>query len=254
MTATLLTIQVALTVVGVVIASVWAVRRLGTGAAILWAGAAVFIVSQILRQPALGLLTLSGAGAGVLTTAAIVSSGVFEEGTRWAALRWVLVRRRRAEDGVVMGLGHGGVEAVLLIGLSGLASIALVLGGERALEIVAEQGDATAVEAVSAQIAALDEISPFTVIAALFERVAAIAAHIAMTLLVLRSVCTRELVWLGVAMGFHIALNAVAVGLLGVAGVLGAMIGLAVFAVAAIRIIRAALADRATWFPAPSEP
>lgn len=240
--------QLLLTVLGVAAVTWWAVRRLGTGAAIWWIGGATWVVSQILRQPLVGGVQLAGAGAAVVAITAVVSSGVFEEGARYVALRWVVRRARTVRHGIVFGLGHGGGEAVLLIGLAAVSSIVLLAGGQELVDGVAAAGP-EAVDAITAQLDALEELTAGTVLLGVYERALAIVAHVAMTLLVLRAVCTRELRWLAAAAGFHILVNGVVVALATAVGIVAAEVGLTVLAVGAVAIIRAAWRDQAEWFP-----
>lgn len=84
------------------------------------AGTATFVISQLmLRIPLLSLLNewpayfqwslLNPVWTGLF---AAVTAGLFEETGRWVALRWGVKRRHSWMDGLLFGLGHGGVEAV----------------------------------------------------------------------------------------------------------------------------------------------
>lgn len=103
-------------------------------------GAAAFIVSQLLlRTPLLQLVlprfewyvTLSVQNYYGYWIFLGVTAGIFEETARWICFRFLLKKRRRFSDGIVFGLGHGGAEAILIVGISYLNNfiVACVLAG-----------------------------------------------------------------------------------------------------------------------------
>lgn len=54
-----------------------------------------------------------------------ISAGIFEETARFICLRYFLTNRTRLGDGLAFGLGHGGIEAMLLVGINSLAAMIL---------------------------------------------------------------------------------------------------------------------------------
>lgn len=91
----------------------------------LW-GSLTFIVSQpLLRIPLITFLSSNFLSvnqfqvqypiAYVLLIA--LSAGLFEEVGRYLVMTFILKKNRSWNDGVIFGLGHGGVEAFLLVGL-----------------------------------------------------------------------------------------------------------------------------------------
>lgn len=54
-----------------------------------------------------------------------ISAGIFEETTRFICLRYFLTNRTSLGDGLAFGLGHGGIEAMLLVGINSLAAMIL---------------------------------------------------------------------------------------------------------------------------------
>lgn len=181
-------------------------RWADVGAGALVAGAAAFIGSQIVHVPLnVGVARL--AAEGVVPTAppwAVplllgLSAGLCEESARWVSLRG----RRTFGEAVVTGVGHGGVEAVLLGGLvlvSAVQLAALVSGG----------APPEAQAAVDAFVASPDALA----LAGVVERAAAVTAHVAMSVLVGLAVARRSVVpWLA-AVAVHAAFDAGAVALL----------------------------------------
>ena len=96
-------------------------------------GALAFVVSQILiRLPLLQYLqgssttySMFSAMYPVLFSIVIgLSAGVFEELARFVMMRFMM-KRRDWQSGFIFGAGHGGIEAVLLVGISALTMMFL---------------------------------------------------------------------------------------------------------------------------------
>ena len=43
-------------------------------------------------------------------------AGVFEETGRYVSFKWFLKKETRIQDGLSYGIGHGGIEAMLIVG------------------------------------------------------------------------------------------------------------------------------------------
>lgn len=160
---------------------------------LLWsAGALAFFLSQVYHLPLnrwladIGLIGPIGPDAPNLLRTSIVlglSAGVCEGLMRILAF-WFLNRRRLVphwQDGVMVGLGHGGIEAMILGAMAAL-SIAALLGLRETdlstLNLTAEQ-----LAQVTRQ---LDLVSGSSLLAAvpLVERLLAISLHVAVSLLI----------------------------------------------------------------------
>lgn len=203
-------LQALVALVGVPLLALVVVRRLeGRWSTLGW-GALAFVAAQAVRLPllfAFSLLVPAGPGTAVpVAVVAVVSSGLFEEGARWLVLRFAARNARRWRDGVVFGVGHGGVEALLVLGL-GAVSVVLLLtqGAQLAEALPPEQA-----EALAAQLTTL-RAAPLTPLLAIWERVPAVVFHVAASLLVLRAVRDRVPGPLIAAVVLHWAVNATAV-------------------------------------------
>jgi uncharacterized membrane protein YhfC len=192
--------------IGPILAALWWHRRTGAPLAALGAGALVFLVSQvILRLPwqiqlgrwvqehpkwLIPFLLLSS-----------LTAGLFEETGRWAGYRYLLRKERTLRIGVMFGLGHGTLEAILLAGLP--------LAGLLVAWVMASRGllpSRAALETVRQQTAALDT---WKVLLAALERASAIAAHVGLSLIVLQVWMRGGMRWLVLAIALHFAVNAV---------------------------------------------
>ena len=112
-------------------------RRWKLGWRILLAGAATFILSQVGHIPFNALMTqllgktalvnLSVQGALIFNAIFLgLSAGFFEEFFRYGMFRWWLKDAHTWRKGILAGVGHGGVEAIILGGLALFSMIQLI--------------------------------------------------------------------------------------------------------------------------------
>lgn len=180
-------------------------RRKGAGKAFAW-GAAAFVVSQLLiRVPILQLLLPNFAWFGAMQVYPWgyglflgLTAGLAEETARWIAFRYFLKGKDTLEHGLAFGLGHGGIEAMLLVGLNMIAGVVMALAGQAA-QFPADAG---------------------SVLVAGAERLFAMAFHVGASLLVMHGVRTGRGLWYWIlAVALHGALDAAVVILPAVFGV-----------------------------------
>lgn len=123
-------------------------------------------------------------------------AGLFEETGRFLAFKW-FVKSDSICDSLTYGAGHGGIEAMIILGLGMLSNIAtavmLNVGGTEAL--IPSGTDAATAAAVQTSLAALTDTSPFLFLVGLLERAVAIALHVALSVLVFAAV-KRGKLWL----------------------------------------------------------
>ncbi|VWC79589.1 MULTISPECIES: YhfC family intramembrane metalloprotease [Burkholderia] len=134
---------------------------------------------------------------------AALTAGLFEEGGRWVAFRYLLPKRHDAPTAVMLGLGHGGLEAMLLVGVGFLA-----LGTGYLLAhagVVVPEGVQSL---IGSQFAGMTLASPFL---ALLERASALAAHVGLSLIVLQTFVRGTKRWLAYAIVLHFVFDVVAV-------------------------------------------
>ena len=114
---------------------------------------------------------------------AAVTAGLFEEGGRWLAFRWLVpAGERRWRTALMLGAGHGGLESVSvgLLTLAGLiAYLAVTLLPQQSLG-----GQASQIEGVRKQFAGLQGWEPLL---GGWERLGALVLQVALTVLVLQA-------------------------------------------------------------------
>jgi uncharacterized membrane protein YhfC len=193
------------------VAVAWWWRRRSGASWKTWAfGVVVFVVSQcLLRLPwQIPLGRWVGPhihGNAALSVAWIAASsltaGIFEECGRWAGYKWLAKREYSFRAGVMLGLGHGGIESVLLVGLSiaGTLVVYALLGAHVPIGLPPEAQDK-----VVAQLSALE---PWDATAGAVERAMALTVHVALSLVVLQAFVRKSGKWVALAVLLHFLID-----------------------------------------------
>ena len=109
-----------------------------------------------------------------------LAAGVFEETARLIGLRLLCKKDASPVTGFAYGIGHGGVEAVLLVGVSNIANLMLMVGISPPTPQVTQ---------------ALAQFPPTAFWLSGVERIFAIALHIALSMLIWLVVTGRVSKW-----------------------------------------------------------
>jgi len=215
----MLVAQFVVVLVGPLLLALWIRRRYGAAWSSLGWGALTFPLSQLLRIPLLlGMAALVNPYAEkwddsllfwVNFVVLTLTSGLFEEGARYLILRRAAKGVRNWKEGLMYGAGHGGIEAILIVGGMTISSIVLLATADSVLAQIGQMVPAQAV-AVTAQIDAVQTLTWLPVLLGVWERVIAITLHIGLSLLVLLGVMRRDFRLVLGAMLIHAAFNGVA--------------------------------------------
>jgi len=137
-----------------------------------------------------------------------LSAGLFEEMARYLGYRTWIKDERDWKSALMFGAGHGGIESFLLgiLVLIGFVQV-IALKGTDLRSVV----DADQVETVRAQIEAYMAVPWHLAILGAVERLATLPIHLGATVLVLQSFRRNNPLWLGLAVGWHTVVDAVAV-------------------------------------------
>ncbi len=172
-------------------------------------GALVFLVFQILtRIPLLGYLqsalsyqTFSMKYPLILSLLIALSAGLFEEIGRYVGFRLFLRKHMDWEGGVAYGIGHGGLES-LLVGtmlLNYLISAVVINLGRTSLQVPASV------------VSALVDTAPPMLLIGGIERVLAFIVQIGLSLIVLYGIKSRRSTFLLLAIAIHTLLDSGAI-------------------------------------------
>lgn len=187
-------------------------------------GAAVFVVfALILEKPLQALLLVPDHAVSRFLKAnpvwfALVGglfAGVFEETGRLAAFKTVLKHRRNRETAVSYGIGHGGAEVILILGLTYVTNLSYaVMINTGTFGTVVDQVAAQAPDQVETLYTLAEQIASLTLAGVgmgLLERVFAVLFHLGASILVFYACRDRSRFWLyPLAIVLHTALDFVA--------------------------------------------
>ncbi len=210
-----------------------------------WIGAATFVISQVFHIPFNQGLTLLF-NQGLLPVppptwrtpfnAVILglSAGLFEEFARYATYRWWAKDARSWNNGLLLGAGHGGIEAMLTGVLILYAYIQMVAlrGADLSALLPADQ-----VAAAQAQIAAYWSAPWYQTLLGAVERAFALPVQVALSVLVLQVFIRHQSRWLWLAIAWHALVDAFSVYAVSVWGVYITEGALGLFALASLAFI-----------------
>lgn len=139
--------------------------------------------------------------------AAIVAS-LFEETGRYLAFRFVLTKHPNKETAVTYGIGHGGIECVLVLGVTYIQYYAygqLINSGSMDKMLSAYKDSSQSVDALNQLITNIKGVTKMTCYMADLERISAMMVQIALSILVFQAVYVagkKYMYWVAVALHF----------------------------------------------------
>lgn len=185
-------------------------RKLGAGWRYFLYGALIFFVFQIATRVPIVTLIGYGQAPAVQSSPAIlmlwltflaVTAGLFEEGGRWLGYRWLMGREEKTWNKAVMyGLGHGGLESIVLVGGGTLVSL---LGIRMLSKVGINALPQSQRETVAHQLAVLSSQPAWMPLLSAYERLWAIAIQAALSVIVLQVFRRGNLRWLWIAIAAH---------------------------------------------------
>jgi uncharacterized membrane protein YhfC len=214
----------------------WIHRRYRQSWRIFGIGALTFILSQVLHIP---FNTLTGLGRGLpLPVTALLlglSAGVFEEGTRWLVLRFVLRRARGWHAALQFGAGHEAAESIILGFLALLTLVNMLV--LRTANLAAMGLSGAMAEQTRAAVVAYWGSAWYMPVLSGFERAATLVAQIALAVLVMRSLTHHQPLYLLAAIAAHATLDFSAVWVSSTFGVLASEAALLVLAALCLALV-----------------
>lgn len=188
------------------------------------AGALTFIASQILHIPLLVGLTALFANdlipspdeSILLIFNAIVLgllAGIFEETARYILFKKIRKSMDTWQNSIVIGLGHGGIEA-MLVGILSLATLAQMLAMRNMIDFSSLGIPAEQIEVLKTQVDAYWSQASIVPYFGLMERASAMSLHVGLSIFVLLSVLTNQKKWFWLALFYHAFVDAFAVFML----------------------------------------
>lgn len=204
-----MTVSLLIAVLMPIALAVYFYRREKISVKVLLIGASVFIVFQLLtRIPLLSYVSTQAwykSMASNVTLLAIflgLTAGLFEEMGRYIAMKYFMKNNLRWKDGLAFGIGHGGIESIVIVGMGLISSIVLcfMLNAGVFESLV---GAKMTPEALGQIKSALTEPSSITFLAGGYERIMTMVIQIALSMVVLYSVKAKKPIYLLYAILLH---------------------------------------------------
>ncbi len=181
-------------------------------------GALTFVISQVGHIPFNWLLlqryklipsdTSNSFNLIILAIFLGLSAGIFEEISRYITYRYWAKDARTWGKGLMLGIGHGGIEAIILGILVGINYLVMARMRSGALLNLVPNEQWPMVEA---QIEAVFSAPWYLILLGALERLFALCFHMAASLMVMQVFIHRRVRWLFAAIFWHTLLNSLAV-------------------------------------------
>ncbi len=211
--------------IGVPVAlAIWAklrYRKAFSFVPLLLGAAAFFLFQLVIRITALQLLSQLAWFVDFATNYQWIyiallafTAGLFEEPPRFLVYS-ILKKRRSFVDGLSYGIGHGGIESVMLVGMSYISNLTMAfMINTGTIDTLLQATPESARGALQAGVTALTTTGSDLFLAAGVERVFTVFVQIALSLLVMRGFQTgQKWLYLALAIAVHTAIDFVAVAL-----------------------------------------
>lgn len=140
------------------------------------------------------------------------AAGIFEETARFLIFKTVMKKKTSPKDAFMYGIGHGGIESILLIGTTMMsytviAVLVNTIGIDETLAMTGAVDNATKAIAME-QINDIASTTFAACMLSVFERILAIIFHISLSIWVFKAAKEKKFMWLyPVAIVAHAALD-----------------------------------------------
>jgi uncharacterized membrane protein YhfC len=191
---------------------IYFIRRFGLSWKPVLAGGLTFIAAQVLHLPLVFGMSAFLQSLPLIANAILLGllAGLFEETARYVLFKFILKNVKSWKEGILVGLGHGGIEAILL-GISVAATLIFMLN-YRNLDLSTVPGiPADQLEAAKQQVIAFWSTPWYMALMGFVERIFAICLHVSLSVMVLYAVVDRKPIWFWLALLWHAFVDAVAV-------------------------------------------
>ncbi len=229
-----------------IIGGIYLRRRYGTSFKRFLTGAVIFVLFALVLENGVHGIVLRIPGVSELLTVRMprlyavyggLMAGLFEETGRYVAFSRILKNDLDNDHNSLMyGMGHGGVEAMLLLGVAMINNLvySIAINSGKARQLLASAPDTATKRQLEAVFTSLATYPPAMFLRGIFERLSAIALHLALSVLVFFAVKKRKKGLYFMALIIHAAVDAVTVLLSGM--------GVGTVTLEAVILIAAALA------------
>lgn len=137
-----------------------------------------------------------------------LAAALFEETGRFLAMKYFMKDRLNEKNALLYGLGHGGIEAILVIGLTYVNNLAVAVTIQSGqMESALAGMDAAAVEQAVESVSRLWTLPSYQFFMAGVERILAMGLHVALSMFVFQAVRGKKMGYYVLALLVHFGVN-----------------------------------------------
>lgn len=179
-------------------------------ASIFFIGGATFFVSALVLEQILHSVVFAVSGDVITGNIWLyglyggLAAGLFEETGRWVTMRYVMKGKLSLPGAMVYGIGHGGVEAILIVGMTSVNNLLTAfMINSGAIEGTLSQLDEATRSATVDQLSALWTLPSYQFFLGGVERIFAMVLHFALSVIVYQAVRQEKKSYWLLAFGIH---------------------------------------------------
>ena len=188
-------------------------------------GAGTFVVAALVLESIFHSIVFKITGDAIIGNMIIygiyggLAAGVFEETGRLVAMKLFMKKTCDKENAIMYGIGHGGIEAIIIVGLTEVSNILTsIMINTGALELTLKQLPDDMVTTVVQQLSALWTTEAYAFYLGGIERISAIILHICLSYMVYLAVKNIKYIIFVLAIAIHMLVDAGTVILVNVCG------------------------------------
>lgn len=133
-----------------------------------------------------------------------LAAAVFEETGRFLSMKLFMKKQLTRENSVMYGIGHGGIEAILIVGLTYISNLIVAFTiNTGAMESSLSLLDDSLRDSTIQSISALWTTPGSTFFIAGIERILAICLQICLSVLVYQALASKKMLFWAAALGIH---------------------------------------------------
>ena len=197
---------------------VFVLKKLKANPICFFIGAITFIVSALLLENLFHVVMLHIFGFSLAMNLLIyaiylgLSAGIFEETGRLIAMKVLMKKTLSKENAVMYGIGHGGCEAIIIVGLTSISNIVTsIMINTGSIGVLLDKLDPTVKETTIQKLSLLWSTPSYQFYMAGVERISAILLHICLSYLVYKAVKNHKYQLYVIAILIHAAIDAATV-------------------------------------------
>lgn len=163
-------------------------------------------------------------------------AALFEETGRFLGIKYIMRNQLTKENALMYGVGHGGIEAMFLLGITSINNLAnSMMINDGSMTGVLEGLDQASRETAVQGLSVLWETPASLFFAAGFERIIAICLQISLSILIYQAVKEKSGRWYWAAFGVHFVVDFAAVLL-------------SSFSIAVAEVVMAVMTAAVVWY------